>query len=454
MAGIINWKRVSLPPTSPDVDHVYVGIDLADDFLYVKDSGGNVTKFATNAQVSASISSALTDYDESSVVDSKISIAINNLINGAGVALDTLNELAAALGNDPNFATTITNSLAGKQPLDGDLTAISSLSGTGFAVRTTTDTWQNRILTTPIDSGIAITNADGASGSPSFTNTDKGSTAVATHEGLSDPHPQYTTASELSSAISDFETTAQLNTRDTNNRSRSNHTGTQSVSTLSDFNTTIGTATQTALNAKYDASNPNGYETPAQLNSRDTANRSRANHTGTQLSSTISDFATSVLSVLLTGISFALATPVLATDSILTAIGKLQAQINALVFGLEYEYFEDTTPFSTNSATNQTAAQFTKTLTTGRAYRINMQWNFTLNTTTNSVFFGLYVDGVLVSTEIQIELKDQTDDSTYSIFTRYLPTTTGSKTIELRTRMENGSTVTVSIVKCDAWRVE
>lgn len=37
-----------------------------------------------------------------------------DLINGAPGALNTLNELAAAMGNDPNFATTITNALAGK----------------------------------------------------------------------------------------------------------------------------------------------------------------------------------------------------------------------------------------------------------------------------------------------------------------------------------------------------
>ena len=39
---------------------------------------------------------------------------INNLVNGAGSALDTLKELADALGNDPNFATTITNLIATK----------------------------------------------------------------------------------------------------------------------------------------------------------------------------------------------------------------------------------------------------------------------------------------------------------------------------------------------------
>ena len=37
-----------------------------------------------------------------------------DLINGAPGALNTLNELAAAMGNDPNFAATITNALAGK----------------------------------------------------------------------------------------------------------------------------------------------------------------------------------------------------------------------------------------------------------------------------------------------------------------------------------------------------
>ncbi len=43
-------------------------------------------------------------------------------------ALNTLNELAAALGNDPNFATTMTNALAGKQPKDATLTALAGLA--------------------------------------------------------------------------------------------------------------------------------------------------------------------------------------------------------------------------------------------------------------------------------------------------------------------------------------
>lgn len=48
-----------------------------------------------------------------------ISTAIDNLVASAPGALDTLNELAAALGDDPNFSATMTNSLAGKLALTG-----------------------------------------------------------------------------------------------------------------------------------------------------------------------------------------------------------------------------------------------------------------------------------------------------------------------------------------------
>ena len=46
--------------------------------------------------------------------------AINALVNSAPGALDTLNELANALGGDANFAATITAALANK--LDGNST--------------------------------------------------------------------------------------------------------------------------------------------------------------------------------------------------------------------------------------------------------------------------------------------------------------------------------------------
>lgn len=57
-----------------------------------------------------------------------IALAIAALVASSPAALDTLNELAAALGDDPNFATTVTNSLAGKQPSNANLTALSNIT--------------------------------------------------------------------------------------------------------------------------------------------------------------------------------------------------------------------------------------------------------------------------------------------------------------------------------------
>lgn len=54
--------------------------------------------------------------------------AIAELVDSSPETLDTLSEIAAALGNDPNFATTMTNQLAGKQPLSPLLTAIAAVT--------------------------------------------------------------------------------------------------------------------------------------------------------------------------------------------------------------------------------------------------------------------------------------------------------------------------------------
>ncbi|OJR72264.1 phage tail-collar fiber domain-containing protein [Escherichia coli] len=58
--------------------------------------------------------------------------AIAAMVGSAPAALDTLNELAAALGNDPNFATTMLNALSGKQPLDETLTHLSGKDVAGL----------------------------------------------------------------------------------------------------------------------------------------------------------------------------------------------------------------------------------------------------------------------------------------------------------------------------------
>ncbi|ELY3803661.1 phage tail protein [Cronobacter sakazakii] len=60
-----------------------------------------------------------------------VKAALAALVANAPGALDTLNELAAALGNDANFAANVTKALAGKQPLDSTLTALSGKTVSG-----------------------------------------------------------------------------------------------------------------------------------------------------------------------------------------------------------------------------------------------------------------------------------------------------------------------------------
>ena len=62
--------------------------------------------------------------------DNAASVAAAGVVSSAPGTLDTLNELAAALGDDANFSTTVTNSIATKLPLaGGTLTGDLVLSG-------------------------------------------------------------------------------------------------------------------------------------------------------------------------------------------------------------------------------------------------------------------------------------------------------------------------------------
>ena len=85
---------------------------------------GDITGLPTLGTVA---STAATDYAtaaqgalaDTATQPADVATAISNLVDTAPSTLDTLNELAAALGDDPNFATTVTNSIATKLPLAG-----------------------------------------------------------------------------------------------------------------------------------------------------------------------------------------------------------------------------------------------------------------------------------------------------------------------------------------------
>ena len=93
--------------------------------LVTYDSSGNIV-LPANLTVNGNLLVATQSY---------VTTQISNLINGAPALLDTLDELAAALGDDASFASTITTSIAGKQ---------AQLNGTGFVkVSGTTVSYDN-----------------------------------------------------------------------------------------------------------------------------------------------------------------------------------------------------------------------------------------------------------------------------------------------------------------------
>jgi len=97
------------------VAYVTTGANLyTDDAVANEESRATAAELALETRITnevtargTAVSTALANAE--SYVDGKI----DSLVNGSPALLDTLNELATALGDDPNFATTITNSIAG-----------------------------------------------------------------------------------------------------------------------------------------------------------------------------------------------------------------------------------------------------------------------------------------------------------------------------------------------------
>lgn len=93
-------------------------------------------------------------------VNALVSAGITALIDAAPGSLDTLNELAAALGDDPNFATTITAALAGKQNADADLTAIAALApADGSLIQRIAGVWNSQ-TTAQVKASMNLVKAD------------------------------------------------------------------------------------------------------------------------------------------------------------------------------------------------------------------------------------------------------------------------------------------------------
>lgn len=84
----------------------------------------NTTDAVSKGYVDTAVSNVsvdLTGY----ATETFVNTAVSNLVDAAPTTLDTLNELAAALGDDPNFATTVTNSI-GLKANSADLATVAT----------------------------------------------------------------------------------------------------------------------------------------------------------------------------------------------------------------------------------------------------------------------------------------------------------------------------------------
>jgi hypothetical protein len=88
------------------------------------------TDARADARISAATTSDLTEGTNLYYTDARADARAALLVDSAPSTLDTLNELAAALGDDPNFATTVTNSIATKLPLAGGTMTGNIVTGT------------------------------------------------------------------------------------------------------------------------------------------------------------------------------------------------------------------------------------------------------------------------------------------------------------------------------------
>jgi len=90
-----------------------------------------------------------------------VDVAITNLIDSSPGALNTLNELAAAINDDASFSTTITNSIATKLPLAGGTMSGNLAIGKEDPNITLTDSSTSRTLAMFVDNNNSVVRASG-----------------------------------------------------------------------------------------------------------------------------------------------------------------------------------------------------------------------------------------------------------------------------------------------------
>jgi len=187
-----------------------------------------------------------------------VKTAVDNLVASAPGTLDTLNELATALGNDANFSTTITNSLSLKAPI-----ASPTFTGTVSGI-TKTMVGLNNVDNTSDDNKPVSTatqlelNLKAPLASPTFTGTvsgiSKSMVGLGNVDNTSDSSKPISTATQT--ALDLKANIASPTFTGTVSGITATMVGLGNVNNTSDANKPVSTATQTALDFKLDTADP------------------------------------------------------------------------------------------------------------------------------------------------------------------------------------------------------
>jgi len=92
-----------------------------------------LTKVPSNLDATVSTTQAASDNSTNVATTAYVTTALANLVDSSPSSLNTLNELAAALGDDANYATTTTNAIAAKAPLASPAFTGTPVIGTSTA---------------------------------------------------------------------------------------------------------------------------------------------------------------------------------------------------------------------------------------------------------------------------------------------------------------------------------